>query len=129
MKPLINGLAVALVAAGISGAAVAQSHHGHGAPAAASPTAQTDSPSTKAFRDVGAVMHRDMDIRYTNDADVDFVRGMIPHHQGAIDMAEVALKYAKDPEIRKLAGTIIADQKKEIAQMKGWLEKMDKTKR
>ena len=40
-------------------------------------------------------MHRDMDIAFTQNADADFVRGMIPHHQGAIDMAKVALKFGQ----------------------------------
>jgi uncharacterized protein (DUF305 family) len=66
-------------------------------------------------------MHKDMDIAYTGDADRDFVAGMIPHHQGAIDMARIVLAHGKDPEIRKLAAEIIAAQEKEIAWMKAWL--------
>jgi len=75
------------------------------------------------FADVNMKMHEAMMVEPTGNIDVDFVRGMIPHHQGAIDMAEIELKQGKDPEIRKLAQGIIAAQKKEIAQMEKWLEK------
>ena len=47
-------------------------------------------------------MHADMSIDYTGDPDKDFIRGMIPHHQGAIDMAKVVLKYGKDPKVKEL---------------------------
>jgi uncharacterized protein (DUF305 family) len=57
------------------------------------------------------------------DIDVAFVCGMLPHHQGAIDMAKAELKYGKDPFTRKLAMGIIAAQEKEIAEMKDWLSK------
>ena len=63
------------------------------------------------------------DIKYTNNGDADFARGMIPHHQGAIDMAKVQLAHGKDGSLRALAEKIIADQEKEIAQMQDWLRK------
>jgi uncharacterized protein (DUF305 family) len=56
-------------------------------------------------------------------ADHDFVTMMIPHHQGAIDMAEGELRYGKDPAMRRLAEEIIADQKSEIDLMNLWLKK------
>ncbi len=68
-------------------------------------------------------MHKDMDIRYTGDADVDFVRGMIPHHQGAVEMARIVLRHGKDPEIRKLAEEIVAAQDKEMTLMREWLRR------
>jgi uncharacterized protein (DUF305 family) len=93
-------------------------HAGHTMPA---PTAAAAaSPSTAAYEAANNAMHKDMSIAFTGDADKDFLAGMIPHHQGAIDMAQVVLKYGKDPEVKKLAQGIIAAQKKEIAMMKAW---------
>jgi uncharacterized protein (DUF305 family) len=68
-------------------------------------------------------MHKGMMVKPTGDADVDFVRGMIPHHQGAIDMAKIVLEHGKDPEIKKLAEEVIRAQEGEIAFMEAWLKK------
>jgi uncharacterized protein (DUF305 family) len=56
------------------------------------------------------------------DPDVAFVCGMIPHHQGAIDMAKVELQYGKDPWVKQLAQKIIDAQMQEIAEMTKWLD-------
>ena len=63
------------------------------------------------------------DAPMTGDADHDFASMMIPHHQGAIDMAKAELLYGKDPTMRRLAQEIIADQKSEIDLMNLWLKK------
>lgn len=55
-----------------------------------------------------------------------FAAKMIPHHQGAVDMAQVALKHAKDPEIRRIAEKTITDQQKDIAELQEWLKKQKK---
>ena len=60
------------------------------------------------------------------DPDVAFAAGMLPHHIGAVKMAEVELKYGKDPEMRKLAEDIINAQQAEIEQMQKWLEAHNK---
>ena len=115
---LIAGLVV------LSGMVIAQTHQGHGSHTPAAKTA--DTPATKAFKAANSQMHKDMDIAWSGDADTDFVRGMIPHHQGAVAMAKVVLAHGKDPELKKLAEGIIADQEKEIAFMTAWLKKNGK---
>ena len=115
-------IAAAILLAPLAGSGRAQHvHHGSEAPAAKAPA-----NATEAFKAVNARMHKDMDAAYTGNPDVDFVRGMIPHHQGAIDMAKVALQYGKAPEIRKLAEEVIKAQEGEIAWMQGWLAKQGK---
>jgi uncharacterized protein (DUF305 family) len=81
------------------------------------------SPATVGYEAAMKKMHKDMAIRYTGNTDVDFVRGMIPHHQGAIDMAKVVIAHGKDPEIRKLAEGVVTAQEAEIKQMQDWLAK------
>ena len=80
--------------------------------------------STPAFKAADDKMMHDMSApEYTGDADKDFVAHMIPHHQGAIEMAQVELKYGKDPELKRLARNIIKAQHDEIAFMNRWMAK------
>jgi len=58
----------------------------------------------------------------SGDSDVDFVELMVPHHQAAIDMAKTQLIYGQDPQTRRLAQEIIADQQSEIQRMQLWVK-------
>ena len=66
-------------------------------------------------------MHAGMMTRYSGNPDRDFAAMMIPHHQGAIDMAKLELSHGKDERLRRLAQGIIVEQEQEIAVMKGIL--------
>lgn len=80
------------------------------------------SPAAKAYIEAMDKMHEAMGkMEYSGNADVDFARGMIPHHQAAIDMAKIQLEHGKDPELRKLSEEIIAAQEREIKQLEDWL--------
>ena len=65
-----------------------------------------------------AKMMRDMEVKPSGDVDRDFVAMMVPHHQGAIDMAQAVLRYGRNEQIRRLAQEIIVTQQQEIAVMR-----------
>ena len=84
------------------------------------PKAVAETPADKAFAASSASMMKGMDVKPTGNTDLDFVDMMMPHHQGAIDMAKVELQFGKDPMLRKLAEDIVRAQESEIAEMKAW---------
>jgi len=97
-------------------------HSAHGGQVAAPDAA----PSTKEFMAANDRMHTGMAIEYTGNADADFIRGMIPHHEGAVEMARIVLEHGADAQVRELAQAVIAAQEAEIAWMKEWLAKNGK---
>lgn len=115
-------IAIGLAALLASPASAQQSHgHGHGADAATA-EAPTNDAAVEAYVAAMDRMHEAMAaLAYSGDADVDFARGMIPHHVAAIDMARTVLEHGSDPMISNLAEGIIDAQEREIAELEAWL--------
>lgn len=114
MKPSLRSLARGVVlAASLLGACAAQ---------AQAETQAASPPGEQPFLDENNVamdrMMAGMAVKPTGDVDRDFVEMMIPHHQGAIDMAMAVLKYGKNEQLRRIAQEIIVDQQQEIAAMR-----------
>ncbi len=111
MQQMMNGGTMQGMMGGMMGATA------HAAP----PKAALAAPA-RAYVDAMDKMHAPMmDGVMAEDADVGFVRGMIPHHQGAIDMARIVQQYGDDPQTKAWAAQIIAAQEREIAEMQAWL--------
>ena len=110
-----------------TGAAVAQSENemAQGQMMMKMQAGKQPSEADKGYMGAMMKMHQSMtSMEMTGDPTHDFVMMMIPHHQSAIDMAQVLVKEPNaDPEIKTMAEKIIADQQKEIDQFNAWLEK------
>ena len=111
---LAAGLATPVLAQEMDHSAMDHSAMGHGA-------AASDDPVVQQWIEINDRMHMGMAIEFSGDPDIDFVRGMIAHHQGAVEMAKVLLEHGSDPELLALAEEIVAAQEAEIAFMEAWL--------
>jgi uncharacterized protein (DUF305 family) len=127
IRRIVAGCTLALAA--LSAGAQEHHHHGDDAAAMASATppvfvASTAKPFGALMDDAMAVMDAGMKQAPMNGvSEHDFVTMMMPHHQGAVDMAKAVLLYTQDPEIRNLALGIIAEQQNEIKVMQAWLQR------
>lgn len=102
-----------------------EGHRQHGSPAPSSSgfMASTAKPFSALMSDAMVQMDESMKRAPMNGVtEHDFITMMIPHHQGAIDMARAVLLYTKDPELRNLAQGIITEQENEIRVMQAWLQ-------
>jgi uncharacterized protein (DUF305 family) len=107
----------------VTAAAGPDAHAGHSDAPAADGREAASPPEFRTFvREMDAGMDRMMkDMHapgYTGNVDVDFLAMMIPHHEGAVEMARLLLVHGKDPLTRQLADEIIASQTSEIAAMR-----------
>lgn len=104
-----------LLAACLAGGVAAAQEPGHGAGAA---PAADEAPFLTENAAAMDKMMADMAVKPTGDIDADFTAMMIPHHQGAIDMAVAYLRYGTNPQLRRLAQEIVVEQQQEIAAMR-----------
>jgi uncharacterized protein (DUF305 family) len=103
----------------LSGAAtLAVEHYITPAEADAPPSVVSEQPFIRENDTAMNTMMADMTIKPTEDIDKDFVAMMVPHHQGAIDMAEAELRYGHNELLRRISQEIIAEQLQEIAAMR-----------
>jgi len=108
----------ALAAAALSSAALAFAQDATPSQAPISPAIHAETPYLSENDAAMTKMMNDMAVKPTGNVDRDFVEMMIPHHQGAIDMAEAYLRYGSNEQLKRIAQEIIVDQQQEIAAMR-----------
>ncbi len=128
MREMMQEMMQEMMGAAETGEAAAEAPATDAAPSAdhdahhpADSDAPAAAPATEAYRAANLAMHAAMDIEFSDNADLDFARGMIAHHQGAIDMARIVLEHGEDPELRQLAEEVITAQQAEIAFLQNWI--------
>jgi uncharacterized protein (DUF305 family) len=122
--PLSAAAAILLLAAG---AAFGQGMRGPSTPRlephlAGQPPAVQGEPQSTADLKAATEKTNDAteDLPYSGNADRDFVTNILPHQQGVADIAKVELQYGKDPQLRKLAQSILDAQQSQMAELQQW---------
>jgi uncharacterized protein (DUF305 family) len=123
----VSGFAAVLMATLALGADIHNRVHASGDELSAVPVCTSTSVVAEPtfyseIAQVSGRMHQGMEVAASGDVDRDFMRMMIPHHQGAIDMALLQLKYGRDEKLKRLAQSIIVEQGQEIAYMRTLLD-------
>lgn len=119
---MYSKIGIVMLSSILAASALAAQDVGHEAYHHAAAVQAAETPHTVAYRAAMQTMHTDMAAAMTDsDPDMAFARGMIPHHQGAIEMAKIQLQYGKDPAMLRLAQNVIRGQEPEIRQMQQWL--------
>lgn len=118
-------IAVVILVLAFAPLAVAEPTHHHHLPASTSANQEVIAFSNGMDKSMEVMMTKMHTANSTGNPDSDFLSMMIPHHQGAIDMARLVLLYGNDPLVRQLAQDIIANQQAEVISMKGRLSVLE----
>ena len=130
LRSLLAGFVLATVGAATAGFAAdptmpPHDHHAEGGTPPSLLPVSTAHTFSELMANVDDVMHHGMaNAKRNGNPDHDFASAMIPHHQGAVDMAKVELLYGRDPVLRRMAQEIIVSQQQEIAVMQRRIDAM-----
>jgi Domain of unknown function (DUF305) len=117
--PMLLVVALAIAAGSLATAHDASHHAASTTSSTAAPSPQSNDEAAYLAENDAAMekMMMDMSIKPTGDIDADFVAMMVPHHQGAVDMAQAELRYGRNEQLRRIAQEIIVEQLQEITAM------------